>query len=304
MNTLPIRATTPHTHIRTLIHSRAHSLASRCAGARRRRRRARLHSAAAHALIHRASRRTHMRQHTSRPFHAPHRDENRPLSLASEPHEDGVRFPPHALMSPSRASQSAHVCTRWCLCAHALVCLCVRTCALVLRARMCLRGSAWMRLCARARACLCHPACASACMHATRCLTSPPTRMRSARPPLRCFDGRRLQRPHLRMGYAAARTGRWAIGRSRAHQPPRLATTGHTRCRGRTRSAATRVMRRLRPSHAAALPPDHTSPPNRGSPCLNWPHERPTTPWVSAPHQPDPHQALAKHASRSRSDTS
>ena len=180
---------------------------------------------------------------------------------------------------------------RWCVCVYArLHSCCERACVCAV-----LNGVA----CVRVRAC----ACACACMRATRCLTSPPICMQSARPPLRCFDGRRLQRPHLRTGYAAARTGRWAIGRSRARQPSRLATTGRTRCRGRTRSAATRVMRRLRPSHAAALPPDHTSPPNRGSPCLNWPHERPTTPCVSAPHQPDPHPALAKRASRSRSDT-
>ncbi len=38
-------------------------------------------------------------------------------------------------------------------------------------------------------------------------------------------------------------------------------------------SAATiwRDMRRSRPSHAAALPPAHKSPPNRGSPRLHWP---------------------------------
>jgi hypothetical protein len=158
-----------------------------------------------------------MRQHTSRPFHAPHRDESRPLSLASERHEDGVRFPPHALMSPRRASQSAHVCMRRCACAHALVCLCACAFALVLRACVCLRGSAWMLLCVRASACLCHPACASACMHATRCLTSPPTRMRSARS---------LRFEHVRT--TAAALLRWPYAPT--------AASAHGICRGAHRS--------------------------------------------------------------------
>jgi hypothetical protein len=167
------------------------------------RRRARFHSAAAHAQIHRASRRRHMREHMSRPFHRARRDRcgqrrvrhtrdaggtqtnksrNRPRSLASKWHEDGACFrQPRADAAEERLAVYTRVHALVCLCARACVFVCMHLCVRAACVRECvcvfLCGCAGVRVCA----CPCLPPCARACMLATHFLTSPPTCMRNAR---------------------------------------------------------------------------------------------------------------------------
>ena len=156
---------------------------SRCTTFAPHRRRARFHSAAAHAQIHRASRRRHMREHMSRPFHRARRDRcgqrrvrhtrnaggtqtnkrrNRPRSLASKWHEDGACF-------RQPRADAAEECLAVYTCVHALVCLCACTCAFVLPA--CVSVSACF--CVDAPACVC--ARVRACRHVPVRACLPPT---------------------------------------------------------------------------------------------------------------------------------
>ena len=126
-----------------------------------------------------------------------------------------------------------------------------------------------------------------------------------------CWHSARVRHepPHGAISHAARRTLRSTVRRNDRRAVPRVRRTLTARCvadrypeltqhapphwmshrwagggkRARPlgaaqSSAATiwRDMRRSRPSHAAAPPPAHKSPPNRGSPRLHWPHERPT----------------------------
>jgi hypothetical protein len=143
-----------------------------------------------------------MRQHMSRPSHAPHPSPQRSVAgnvecvahemqAARKPTRAGVgRSPsrPKGTRTASGFRQRRAAVAEQCLavdaCVHALVCLCACAFAFVLRARMCLRGSVWMRLCARARArvCACRRVPVRACV--------PPDASRARQPACAAHDRR------------------------------------------------------------------------------------------------------------------
>jgi hypothetical protein len=192
-----------------------------------------------------------MREHMSRPSHAPHPSPQRSVAGNVEcvAHEmQAPRKPTRAGVgrSPSRPNRTttasgfrqrraavAEQCLAVDACVHALVCLCACAFAFVLRARMCLRGSVWMRLCARARVSVSSGVCE--CVHACHPMPHEPAN------------------PHAKRTTAAALL-RWPSAPT--------AASPHGICRGAHRSMGHRTL----PCTPAAAPSHHGSYP------MSWPH--------------------------------